>query len=60
MRAMLLLALLAAGLGLAVAAPAASAEPAPPEGGCEPLIHGTCVTPVTPFLCSVHDNPLCV
>lgn len=60
MRAMLLVALLALGLGLAAAAPVASADPGlPPEGGCEPMVSGLCVTPVTPFLCSVHDNPLC-
>ena len=59
MRALTLVALSAVVLGLAVA-PVASAGPQlPPEDGCEPWIPGLCVTPVTPFLCSVHDNPLC-
>jgi hypothetical protein len=60
MRASSLLALLAVALGLAAAAPAASADPVlPPEEGCDPLIPGICVRPVSPVLCAVEGNPLC-
>jgi hypothetical protein len=59
MRLTSLILVLSLSIGLVAAVPVVSADPPMDPQGCEPMIAGLCVHPVTPILCSIEGNPLC-